>query len=195
MTTNSSTASPISRESALAILKTACDAAAHEDYAHKYTDNEEDLRACIYHHVRDALDTDECWRVFLSYSTRRNSTDMSIRKPDLVFLRGQPVHTNPSLEILVELKNWPTIDQIIHDLNKLIELRARFPKECPDLVFFGIGRCLEGLKEPILASLSERHGIHIFLYPHDGLYQGPWPDPYRQKLKVIEAVTDEAAAL
>jgi len=187
----------IDREAAIAILKAACDAAALKDYASKYTDNEEDLRACIYHHVRNSLDADDCWRVFLSFSTLRAGTDTSMCKPDLVFLRGQPVHKDLSLEILVELKNWPTLEEIRHDLKKLIELRARFPKKNrPDLVFFGIGRGLQALEPAVRANLSEQDGIYLWLYDHDQIYKGPWeedpcPDPYRRKLRTIETATDE----
>lgn len=198
MTTNSSTSSPIDRAAALAILKAACNATAHHDYAHKFTENEEDLRACIYHRVRSALDNDECWRVFLSYSTLHAGPDIAWRKPDLVFLRGQPVHTNVSLEILLELKNWPTLDQIRHDLHKLVQLRARFPKDKPHLVFFGIGRGLEQLKPSIDAEFEGESDIDVLLYDHDPIYKGPWladerTDPYRKKLRMIEAVSNEAA--
>lgn len=207
MTTNSSTstASRSHRDLALAVLKAACHATAKLDYAHKFTDNEEDLRACIYHHVRNALDADHRWRVFLSFSTLHAGPDTAWRKPDLVFLRGEPVHTNVSLEILVELKNWPSLDQMQYDLNKLIQLRTRFSNDQPDLVFFGIvgtpfrGHDLQEVEASARAGITEQHGVHVWLYDHDSSYQRPWDhtkqtDPYRQKLRMIEAVANETAA-
>ncbi len=166
-----------------------------EDYADKFTENEEDLRACIYHHIRTALDHDERWRVFLSYSTRHPLKDPAkavMRKPDLVFFRGETVHSNVSLEILVELKNWPSREQIESDLTKLKEVAARF-HEKPVMVFFGIGR---GFTEQVKAELRQKFpksdGFRIRLYDHDAIYRGPWEDgtdPYRKKLRVIDVVS------
>lgn len=192
-------AEPISRDRAVEILLQACEQAALADYADKFTENEEDLRACIYHHVRAALDHDKRWRVFLSYSTRhplKESVPAALRtvmrKPDLVFLRGETVHTNVSLEILVELKNWPSREQIESDLNKLKELAGRF-HERPVMVFFGIGRSFtDKLKTELRQKFPEGDGFRILLYDHDAIYRGPWEhgtDPYRKKLRLIDMIS------
>jgi hypothetical protein len=184
----------ITRHSAIAILKAACDATARRDYAHKFTDNEEDLRACIHRHAREKLDADPHWRVFLSFSTPDVGTDHKQLKPDLAFLRSEPLHKNVSLEILVELKNWPKLDQIRSDLQKLIRLRRHFPDDQPDLVFFGIlrfrGRSRQELEKTIMKGIHKPNWIHVWLHDHDSLYNGPWDsvkrtDPYREKLRSI----------
>jgi hypothetical protein len=181
-----------SRPLVLRLLEVAFRKAAQHDYANKYTENEEDLRASVYRYLRNELDHDERWRVFLSYSTRDNDTGVVWRKPDMTLLMGEPKHENLRIEILVEIKNWPTIDAIHRDIEKLIRLRQRFPSDRPDLVFLGIipPGSLGSIEEAVLDRLEDRSGIHIWLEHHDKIWRGPWinerkTDPYREKLRLL----------
>ena len=188
----------------LEVLRAAFLKTTRHDYAHKYIENEEDVRACVFRYVRESLDLDPRWRVFLSYSTYDNNQDQNLYKPDMIFLRGEQQHEAISLELLVEVKNWPTYTAVQHDLTKLLQLRRRFGQDQPEVVFFAVvGRSfappaqLAEVTSRLQAAVSPHEGVHIWLEHHDLIYKGPWDavnktDPYREKLRQIVGIESQS---
>ncbi len=91
------------------------------DYAHGYAIFEADIRNSIYFHVRRALDYDERWRIFSDLSKKIDGK--KIYKPDFVLFKSEDNHKTEKIEIVVELKHWPNIGKIEHDLNKLRDFK------------------------------------------------------------------------
>ena len=179
-----------SRLDVLELLRGAFQRLCNHDYARKYTENEEDERASVYHYVRTRLDRDHLWRVFLSYST--TSTRKGSRKrPDMVFTRSTPGHKKVFAEIFVEMKNWPSIRQIDADVAKLLFYRHTFADDNPTLVFMGIlgkGADPDAIREKVLQMSGYPKDVHIWIQPHDQIFRGQWDhdrdtDPWRMKLR------------
>lgn len=165
------------------------------EYGFKYVDNEEDIRAAFYYRVRQLVDFDPHWRVYLSLPLKIGG---KFEKPDLCFLRSKSLsfkREEITIELLVELKNWPSRKEIIDDLEKL----SRYSQWCvdrgqPDLYFAAILgndilKHFSGKKEDLLAwikSEASRLSLaedNILVGYHSELYRGPWHkgygDPWR----------------
>ena len=179
-----------SRSDVLEFLLEAFQNLCDHDYAFKYTENEEDERASVYHYVRTRLDRDNLWRVFLSYST--TSTRKGPRqRPDMVFTQSTPDHKKVSAEIFVEMKNWPSIRQIDADVEKLLFYRQTFADVNPTLVFMGVlgkGADPDAISKKVLQSHGYPKDVHIWIQPHDQIFRGQWDhdrdtDPWRMKLR------------
>jgi len=193
-----------SREFVLRILELAFLKTAKIDYAFKYTHSEEELRACVYRYLRDVLDLDERWRAFLSFSVKQDEETDKKHKPDIIILKGEPVHENLSVEIIVEMKNWPDYKHAKHDVGKLLEYRERFKKQNdkPELIFMAIvGEKFyededKKIKDIIFEGRKKYSDVHIWLQYHNSIFCGPWnsekngnhkhPDPYLEKLRFLE---------
>lgn len=187
----------LSPPTVLEILKASFQKVAHFDYAKKFTENEEDIRASIYRYVRnvlDVLDVDLNWRVFLSYSTKEDASSTNLRKPDMVFVRSENDYQIVKVEIFVEMKNWPTLEEIEKDVDRLISLRKRFENDNPILVFLGIldtnfkSENVQDVERKIKTKFKNLEYLHVWLKKHDDLYKGPWyedehTDPWRKKLR------------
>ncbi|NIA29996.1 MAG: hypothetical protein GWP06_08815 [Actinobacteria bacterium] len=182
-----------SREVVLGILKESFLKTMRIDYAYKYTHNEEDIRASMYRYIRETIDMDYTWRVFLSYPTKLDDSGNVRPKPDMIFLRGDEGFKNQKIEIFLEIKNWPTIEQIDIDIKKLIFLKNKFSEDNPSIVFCGMlgkGFSSEGLRKVIDDIGKKYHNedkLHVHLEKHNELYDGPWDykkntDPWREKL-------------
>ena len=178
----------------LEVLKSLFSKVAHFDYAEKFTENEEDIRASIYRYIRNILDTDTTWRVFLSYSTKEGVMNPTLYKPDMVFFRNETNYQKVKVEIFVEIKNWPTIDEIQQDVNKLVTLKGHFLEDDPELVFLAIlgtnfkEENTEDVELGIQNKFLNETKLHFCLEKHNDLYRGPWnknkrTDPWREKLR------------
>lgn len=160
------------------------------DYAFKYTDTEEDLRAIVYRFMRGKLDVDPSWRIFLSYKTYLTPKGRAV-KPDLTFTRSKSKDGPVSVEIFVEMKNWPSVKGVQTDINKLIDLRDAFHSDAPDIIFIAIlkKKCkLEDFKKKLKLPINSVDHPYILIDGHDDLYKGPWDykkntDPWRTKLR------------
>lgn len=198
------------RPMVIELLRAAFHQAAYHDYRFKYIENEEDLRACVFRHLRDALDLDPRWRVFLSYSSYNKNQQPNRFKPDMIILCGEQQHAGVRLEILVELKNWPKTASIERDIEKLCRMHRLYAEDNPDIVFFGVVNSSVCEKAAIVQKQNELRDLfpspisgHVWLEHHDELYRGPWDavkntDPYREKMRRLlkkqeESVVAEAS--
>jgi len=178
----------------LEILKASFQKVAHFDYAKKFTENEEDIRASIYRYVRNVLDVDLNWRVFLSYSTKEDASSTNLHKPDMVFVRSENDYQIVKVEIFVEMKNWPSLEEIENDVRRLIELRKGFENDNPILVFLGIlgtsfkSENVQDVERKIKTKFKNPEYLHVWLKKHNDIYEDPWyenehTDPWRKKLR------------
>ncbi len=182
------------RATVLEILKASFHQFAHFDYAEKFTDNEEDERASIYRYVRNTLDMDTSWRMFLSYTTKGNTENPTLYKPDMVFLHSEDNHKTEKVELFVEIKNWPEEEAIINDIGKLLKLKEHFSKYDPDIIFLAIlghnftDKSIDNIKSEIRKKIQTETSVHLCFEKHDGLFKGPWinernTDPWRVTLR------------
>jgi len=152
--------------------------------------HEEDLRASVYGYTREILDMAPDWRVFCDMTLSKKA------KPDLIFFHSSDDHKkHEAIEILVEIKHWPTERQIKSDIEKLIQLGKRVSPHRPMLVFLAIlGNKNKNFRKADLSQLELDYkalypDVHqIWFRPHYGLYCGPWDkkakrDPWRNCLK------------
>jgi len=188
----------LEREEVMESLEKAFRRVGEFDYGRKYTHLEEDLRASLYRYVRDFLDVDDHWRIFLSYMT--GEKDVERNKPDMIFTFGEPIeHAQHKLEILVEMKNWPrpnTKELIKHDCEKMIKISKLFPESKPDMYFLGIigDKYTSEKVKKLEDEISEKYNnerLHVILLSHRDLYEGPWEnkektDPWKRLLQRTE---------
>ena len=180
----------LDRKFVLQILHDAFDRCANYDYAWGYILHEADLRASVYGYTRAILDMSPDWRVFCDISC-------SEIKPDLIFFRSSDGHDeNETVEILVEIKHWPTERQIRNDIKKLIKLKKKFERQRlpPTLVFIAIlGNKIDKIgdgKPDELERKFRKNDVKIWFRRHRDLYCGPWnksenSDPWHHYLKSI----------
>lgn len=176
------------------------------DYGFKYVDNEEDIRAAFYYRIRQLLDFEPHWRVFLSFPLIAGD---EYHKPDLCFLLSKSLSFKKeeiTIEILVELKNWPSRKEIIADLKKLSlysQLCAERSQPQPELYFVAIlghnmhrhfpqeqkqeEQLIEWTTEWIKCEANKLSiaGINILLRYHDFIYRGPWHKVYGDPWRAI----------
>jgi hypothetical protein len=181
----------LSRKCVLQILRDAFNRCVDYDYAWGHILHEEGLRASVYGYTRTILDMAPDWRVFCGISC-------SETKPDLIFFRSSDDHKkHEAIEILVEIKHWPTERQIKSDIEKLIQLGKRVSPHCPTLVFLAIlGNKNENFRKAAVPQLKQRYKklypkVQIWFRSHDGFYCGPWDeeakfDPWRNCLKKLK---------
>jgi hypothetical protein len=159
------------------------------DYAHKYTENEEDERSCMYRYIRNELDDQEInnTRVFLSYSFR---IDGNILKPDIMITSHDNGFKNIKTEAIVEMKNWPNEDSIKKDIKKLINYGKALHSETPALFFVGIlGNSFNNVDvDNFISNSLNEDSVVVMLRKHSDLYKGPWcnvtkKDPWRAKYR------------
>lgn len=193
------------RTIALRILQAAFYRAAHEDYVKGHVHNEEDIRASTYRHARAAFDLDDTWRLFtnLSAFSKPDNQRERIRehfRPDMCLFHLPPRARYPRIEIFVEIKHWPTLDEITRDLTKLRNLSREYTPEHPAIAFFAIvgsqfkKRKAKGVEE-LAAQMEKDYDAHVWLVPHFGddespLYKAHWNetqklDPWRARLRHI----------
>ncbi len=192
----------LDRKRVLSAVLNAFSQTAKNDYAHKYTDNEEDLRAATYMRLRATLDVDPHWRAFLDFPFReKRSADF--QKPDLLIFRSDSpfAETNGvKLELFAEFKSWPKLEEILADIGKLKRYGEALGGDVA-LVFAAIlkkGMSRLEVTEALRADGSSVNDymsdyrviadgatkVYLALYGHDHLYQGPWDnavdaDPWR----------------
>lgn len=185
-----------SRQFVLNTLESSFLKTARIDYGYKYTHTEEDIRASIYRYIRETLDMDYTWRLFLSYSTKLDSSGRGKPRPDMVFFRGDENLQNQKAEIFVEIKNWPTKDQIERDIKKLFAIKKIYVDDNPDIVFLAIigptssfpSDDTKEIKLYFEETFKDKGLVHIFLQKHSDIYKGPWNydknnDPWLEKLR------------
>jgi hypothetical protein len=182
------------RPTVFQILEAAFHRCADHDYALGYIINEEDMRACVYRNVRNALDLSDRWRVFTNLSCfAAPGTEEAYFKPDLVMFHSSAGGETARVEILAEIKHWPNAQKVEADVAKLAKLRTLYQPEEPDVAFFGIMGKSTSETEAIAAELGKRYAeVKVWLRPHflrsGCLYQGPWDDvakldPWRKRLR------------
>jgi len=188
----------LKRQDVVKIIHDAINKTADFEYKNGFCINEEDIRANIYCHVREklkALKADNSWRVFLNLTAKTsNQHGAEAYKPDMSFLTL--VGNDARVEIFVEIKHWPSEQQIKKDIHKLFELRKAFRKDDPWLIFSAImgtdidkSRISE-LERKMKALVDESSHLDVFLKPH--IYSGHWNektqwDPWRQRLRQINS--------
>lgn len=185
------------RRTVLQILEAAFHRCADHDYASGYIINEEDMRACVYRNVRNALDLSERWRVFTNLSCfAAPGTEDACFKPDLVFFHLSEDQQSARVEIFAEIKHWPNAQKVEADVEKLAKLRALYMPEHPDVAFFGIMGTSVTESEDLALDLQRRYpDVRVWLRPHflesGALYRGPWDDvakydPWRKRLRHLK---------
>lgn len=187
--------SSLKRQDVLKIIHDAFNKTVDYEYKNGFCINEEDIRANIYCHVREKIKDDKSWRVFLNLTAKTsNQHGAEAYKPDLSFLTLD--ENDAKVEIFVEIKHWPSEQQIKCDIDKLDELRKAFRKDDPWLIFTAImgtdidtSRISE-LERKMKARVDKSSHLDVFLKPHN--YSGPWNektqfDPWRQRLRQINS--------
>ena len=176
------------------LLKSAFERCVSHDYARERIIKEEDVRACVFSYLKPTVDLCDDWRMFVDSVTiplPEATTDARLWRPDLVFFTDSS-SDSPKVEILVEIKHWPSDEKIESDLQKLRTVQARFGGT-PEIVFFAI---VEGPNETMAAErakrLSAEHNAHVWLASHHRssgvpIYAGRWceeakMDPFRAVL-------------
>jgi hypothetical protein len=189
------------RELVMKTLEQAFRKAAEQDYAYKLTHTEEDLRAATYRYIRQDMDPFPDWRFFLSFETRWLASDgsKSLKKPDIACLKTNEDDVwKQSLEIAVEMKNWPSDQQILDDIHALQALQDGATKFNPTgtkkihIVFMAILRQSSDKPEAVAAwvrkEIPNLENLRLLLHRHQDIYQGPWDrekndDPWLRLLR------------
>jgi len=133
--------------------------------------------------------------VFLNLTAKTsNQHGAEAYKPDLSFLTLDENYAK--VEIFVEIKHWPSEEQIKTDIDKLRELRNAFRKDDPWLIFAAIMgtdidiSSISELEREMKDIVDESIHLDVFLKPHN--YSGSWNektqwDPWRQRLRQINS--------
>ena len=180
------------REEVIECIRSAFRKVAEFDYGYKFTHNEEDIRASLYRYIREFLDIDQNWRVFLSYPITKGT--QTLIKPDIIFTKRND-ENDWSLEIIIEMKNWlKRKEVIVKDCTKMENLLKEYVGDSPHLMFLGILRNKKDCKDAddwiswINTKLDKTGSVEIILYPHDNLFCGEWDfenktDPWLKKFR------------
>lgn len=165
------------RETVVQLARAAFYRSAEYDYANGYIIQEEDVRASVYRYIRDALDLAPAWRVFLNLTTSdADETEAGLYKPDLIFFHSPDNHATATVEMLVEIKHWPSPSRVERDIDKLLKLRQSFTS-APAIAFFAIvGR---DFRDRDAIEIEQEYvarypGVSVWFRHHDALYRGPW---------------------
>lgn len=181
------------REEVVECIRSAFQRVAEFDYGYKFTHNEEDIRASLYRYIREFLDVDQNWRVFLSYPITKGTR--TLIKPDLMFTKRGKDDWDWSLEIIIEMKNWLKRKEIIvDDCRKMEDLLNKYSGDLPHLMFLGIMKNRKDYKDAedwiswIDGKLDKPGSVEIILHPHDKIFRGVWDfenntDPWLKKFR------------